>query len=709
MPNRAKRFYLCNLIPLWEIDEKGLAVDWPVHRAGFGERVALRADLSSRPIRWADSSHSEVDPELKVRFEVYESDFLLSGGPNDRMAVLSSHADFGESAEVRPLKIVQSFDAIPEAEREQSLFLRDAGPEALEVRGFWKVADEPGGDVSGDPEYFYDVYVEGRLQSGEALSLHERSDHELEAFDRDALLFLPEQASADYEEYVPPPRQGKVTPLLNSRSWNGPGPSVDIGEAFAAMEKLVESLAPGDSVQLSNWLFRPDTPLIAGAFAGRKSWGELFADRAAKGIAVRLLLNDFDPIAPFRAELDASLAALNTLIDGLPEAARANLEYVVSLHPAEVGWLKGALGSLFSQVPARAIRVGAHHQKFMVVRKGEQTTAFCGGLDLHPRRPPVAWNENGPWRDIHLRLEGPIALDLAREFAERWNREKESSTRAPRPGWKAFESLPVPQPTSADRTPERLAHKVQMLRTVSAGATLSAYSTKRDDIRRIYHQAVRAATSYLYFENQYFRSVGLAEAVAEALRERPGLVAIFVVVANAAVDDGDNPMTGHGSHLQHEFFDRIAKSGGQARFYTMQRSYLHSKLLLVDDRWMTAGSANANDRGFELDSELNVAILDPGLVGAFRRRLFAHTLGISAAESAALAPKGFLARWDAVTAANAKRQLEQIPGSDVVAFDYRQYPGRKNLFIPDSFVHLDTFGDDPRLAVGEAPASPGAA
>jgi len=31
---------------------------------------------------------------------------------------------------------------------------------------------------------------------------------------------------------------------------------------------------------------------------------------------------------------------------------------------------------------------------------------------------------------------------------------------------------------------------------------------------------------------------------------------------------------------------------------------VHSKFLMIDDRWMTIGSANANVRSFELDSEV---------------------------------------------------------------------------------------------------------
>src|SRR5438874_4342250 len=175
MPTRAKRFYLCNLIPLWEIDEPDMDVDWPIYHAFYGDLIETRADIWKRPIRWhADGDTATPSPDLKIRFEIYESDFLLTGGLNDHMATLSSHADFGDSPTARPIKIVADVDQVPDADREQFIFIQwqdeqdvtvaetlpDGTPSTrtehrlagLKVRCYWKVTEEPGGDVSGNPE-----------------------------------------------------------------------------------------------------------------------------------------------------------------------------------------------------------------------------------------------------------------------------------------------------------------------------------------------------------------------------------------------------------------------------------------------------------------------------------------------------------------------------------------------------------------------------
>jgi len=55
---------------------------------------------------------------------------------------------------------------------------------------------------------------------------------------------------------------------------------------------------------------------------------------------------------------------------------------------------------------------------------------------------------------------------------------------------------------------------------------------------------------------------------------------------------------------------------------------------------MTIGSANANARSFELDSELNVSIADAALVAGFRQRLWAYNLGVPEATVGGWNPGG---------------------------------------------------------------------
>ena len=522
-------------------------------------------------------------------------------------------------------------------------------------------------------------------------------------------IFLPGNTSSTYPGYVRPATSGTATLLINGRSSGGTGPNTDLTEPIDRMQEVVQSLRSGDRCYLSAWFFEPATMLTRGRYAGLSTWGELLARKADEGVVIRILINDFDPVSGMDQWLQRDdLDRLNPLIAGLPVARRDNLKYVVSLHPANVGPIK----ALLATGQLRAVHVASHHQKFMVCLRGEETIAFCGGLDIESRKTPAKWAPATGlfgWHDVHVMLTGPIARDLRREFVMRWNREKDSSTRRPLPGWREHETLALPpqlRDTDVDMEPGRRRHWIQMVRTASSDAIFSPYSNDRDDIRRIYANIVGAAREHLFLENQYFRSLDLADALARAGRARPGLIAIFVVVASAAEDDGENAVTAHGAYLQHEFFRRVmAAFGPRARVYTMTRRAVHSKLLLADDRYACVGSANANDRSFELDSELNVAIDDAAVVGGWRRRLWTHDLGVPGAVVDSWPVSSYLRGWDATARANLALELagriDDMTGEGVVPHDWTASRGSRSSAIPDALAHLDFDArrdDRPRLA-----------
>ena len=54
--------------------------------------------------------------------------------------------------------------------------------------------------------------------------------------------------------------------------------------------------------------------------------------------------------------------------------------------------------------------------------------------------------------------------------------------------------------------------------------------------------------------------------------------------------------------------------------------YVHSKIGIVDDRWLTIGSANLNERSMFNDSEVNVVTLDEELARRTRLRLWEEHL-----------------------------------------------------------------------------------
>ncbi|QNT63501.1 phospholipase D-like domain-containing protein [Ralstonia solanacearum] len=103
--------------------------------------------------------------------------------------------------------------------------------------------------------------------------------------------------------------------------------------------------------------------------------------------------------------------------------------------------------------------------------------------------------------------------------------------------------------------------------------------------------------------------------------------------------------------------------------------YVHAKLMIVDDAFMTLGSANVNTRSMMVDSELNICHEHSGVTAPLRKRLWnIHTKGMGAQEDVAEAFK----TWDRVIARNADRQRDkQAPYASLVGFmrdsDKRSY------------------------------------
>ena len=63
--------------------------------------------------------------------------------------------------------------------------------------------------------------------------------------------------------------------------------------------------------------------------------------------------------------------------------------------------------------------------------------------------------------------------------------------------------------------------------------------------------------------------------------------------------------------------------------------YVHAKVAVVDDRWLTIGSANLNEHSLFNDTEMNVVAQDPGLARTARVRLWAEHLQLPEEQVAA--------------------------------------------------------------------------
>jgi phosphatidylserine/phosphatidylglycerophosphate/cardiolipin synthase-like enzyme len=473
-------------------------------------------------------------------------------------------------------------------------------------------------------------------------------------------VFLPAIRSGNYENYVAGQTTGLITLMINGRS-----SGVSQTEAFDSMQKTVESLGRNDSIYLANWQFTPTDVHLTARRPDIKTWGDLLKIKAKNGVKIRIIISALPPPG---ATFQTNLTLIDKIIGELPLSERDNLKYIASPHQANL--------------------IASHHQKFMVVKKGGTTIGYCGGLDISfnrtPDKTPGGWGGWGPdfvWHDIHAKLEGLIVRDLEKEFVLRWNREKDKSTGSKLSGWKGFEKLAQTPVSSNEREISKNKHKLQMLRTVSVGT--NPQDIRRDDIWQGYFRLIGCATRFIYMENQYFHEPRMADAIVKQAQAQLNLIVIIVVTSKS--DDPVNIFTQHCLALRHEFFARLFAGVPKSRLrvYTKFTAMVHSKLIMVDDRALSMGSANANPRGFFLDTELNVMLEDAEAVTKFRRRLWSHNLGVAETSIATWNVSDFIAKWDAVANANQGKATDKMTGEGLIPFGPRDVNGGKSQVIQD--------------------------
>ncbi len=402
--------------------------------------------------------------------------------------------------------------------------------------------------------------------------------------------------------------QCEVTPLVHGATY------------FARLHEELCALRAGDRVFFTDWSGDADERLTEDG----PEIGDVLADLVGAGVEVRgLLWRSHSEFLRFNAAENRRFG------NELNEAG------------AEV---------LFDQ---RVRRFGSHHQKLVVLQHAgapERDVAFVGGIDLchgrrddehhlgDPQQLPMDAHYGGraPWHDATLELRGPIVGDVYRTFAERWNDPTPLDRRTPeRMLLHRLANMPrhpKPLPQALPDPPPAGRHAVQLLRTYAAKRPAFPFARNGErSVARGYLKAFALADSLLYVEDQYLWSDLVAEQLCAALERSPRLRMIAVV---PRYPDANSPLTGPGNRWgQVRALARLRDVGGdRVAVYDLENErgtpiYVHAKICVVDDVWMTVGSDNVNRRSWTCDSELSCAVLDPERDPREPRDLSAHADG----------------------------------------------------------------------------------
>jgi phosphatidylserine/phosphatidylglycerophosphate/cardiolipin synthase-like enzyme len=272
---------------------------------------------------------------------------------------------------------------------------------------------------------------------------------------------------------------------------------------------------------------------------------------------------------------------------------------------------------------ATVSQYGAHHQKVAIV---DGRWAFLGSNDIcqdrwdtsdhacgNPHRVSRGGKPCKPYHELQAVVTGPAARSLVDLFVERW---------ADGTGQRLEPAELVAH--GADEEPEAPlpeAVTVEMPRTSIALYRQFPHRLGRAPVREIaslLSSWIAEAERLVYVETQYFTSRLITDALVARMRDRSRSKLEIVVVLPERPEALKEELAVGATQVEvlGELTSVARETGHALGLYNAATSdgsgqdvfiYIHSKMMIVDDRRMTIGSANLNNRSLSLDSEINVA------------------------------------------------------------------------------------------------------
>lgn len=250
---------------------------------------------------------------------------------------------------------------------------------------------------------------------------------------------------------------------------------------------------------------------------------------------------------------------------------------------------------------------GSYHEKIAIF---DRKCAFLGGIDLakkrwdtphHERQSQLRSDFNGesynPIHDVQYVFTGKIIQDLETFIQKRVDInlfESQQSNQALNDLW--------PETFS----PEVIATWGGLSRTVAESNIL--------EIENLYIDAIRSAEEFILIENQYLSHRIIIEEIEKRLEENDGPEviiilpfyyrgwsesAIYLSERNRAI----KKLKSKDSGRKLRFLYPYIPSSDEDIFLVV-----HSKYMIIDNTFMTMGSANLNFRSMRVDSEINLSL-----------------------------------------------------------------------------------------------------
>jgi phosphatidylserine/phosphatidylglycerophosphate/cardiolipin synthase-like enzyme len=220
-----------------------------------------------------------------------------------------------------------------------------------------------------------------------------------------------------------------------------------------------------------------------------------------------------------------------------------------------------------------------------------------GALDPLRKDPDRLYYQ--PYHDTQLGLVGPAALQLAWLFRERWRQLTQEKLQPVDAG-----AQTVPLKIEARDAIACFRHAPVNISITDPGFRKTEATL---EIAQLYRYLLGTAEKYVFIETQYLTSHHLVEVLCEVL-SRPTSPDIFIILPERLGPWLERKTLTHLQalalteiiHHDHRGKLRILYPFDPELLPTYKYVTVHSKLMVVDDRFLTLGSANLNNRSMGL-------------------------------------------------------------------------------------------------------------
>jgi cardiolipin synthase len=221
------------------------------------------------------------------------------------------------------------------------------------------------------------------------------------------------------------------------------------------------------------------------------------------------------------------------------------------------------------------------HRKVLVV---DGNIAFTGGIGLADHWLGHAQDPDH-WRDTHFSAVGPAVRALEAAFWENWLES----------GGQSAPALDPEQPPQGTGT-----RSVVIWSNPTGGLS---------NVKLMYLLSIASARSHIDIQSPYFVLDESTRWTLDDARRRGVRVRILT--------DGEITDAKPVKYASRQGYQRLLDAGYE--IYEYEPTMMHVKAMMVDGIWSVIGSANFDNRSFELNDELTIGVADPELAAALTR------------------------------------------------------------------------------------------